>query len=61
MTLRIKITMDNAAFDGNQGMECARILREFANGIEDYANLESFEQPLADHNGNQVGDAVVSD
>lgn len=56
-TLHIEIEMENAAFFSGpryEGPEVARILREFADRIEDDARLPGV-LPLYDINGNRVG------
>lgn len=61
MKLKISITMDNAAFDPDNGTEAARILRRLADEI-DGGNYpaRSLVKPLLDINGNQVGQAKVT-
>ena len=51
--LRIKIRMDNAAFDPDFEFEAARILRETAERIEQRGE-DGFS--LMDYNGNKVGE-----
>lgn len=59
MTLKITLTMDNAAFEPDPGIEVARILRALA----DRAEVESIEDGrrmvLRDFNGNSCGKAEV--
>lgn len=62
MKLKITITMENAAFDGSEGAEAARILRRLADemapaGAED---LFDFNRNLRDVNGNKVGTALIT-
>ena len=61
MTLTIKITMDNAAFEPCNGTEAARIRRELATMIEE-DNLDASDRlpGLMDVNGNRVGSATVT-
>lgn len=66
MKLRITIRMDNAAFQDDDdnpshGMEAARILRELADRIESFDDLDGFERNLFDVNGNLSGSAVAED
>jgi hypothetical protein len=60
MTLTITIDCDNAAFTDNVGGEAARILRELADKICDYADLGGGDIRLMDINGNRVGECSVS-
>lgn len=49
-------SLDNDAFqDGNQGYEVARILRKFADQIEEYGVESVNGSPVRDINGNSVG------
>lgn len=62
--IRIEISTDNAAFDGEKcGPELARILRDLATRIADY-RAEEFQQGdgwrALDINGNVVGRLVVA-
>ena len=60
MKLKIEIRMDNAAFEDNEGAECARILRSLAEKIEDSPKLDAgLWSTLYDCNGKGVGKAVV--
>lgn len=53
--LELKFDTGNAAFDnGDFGAECARILRELADLIEDCGRSES-GGTIADINGNRIG------
>lgn len=57
MTLRITIKMDNAAFEGQAGEECARILREAAEQLEGRDSISRGTiMSLRDYNGNNVGE-----
>ena len=61
MTLKITIEMDNAAFENGQGAECAGILRDFADCIDDKNVLDPNYLPaIRDLNGNLVGKAMVT-
>ena len=51
--VEIKINMDNAAFDENEGVELARILRKLANCVDNDLHVD--EVHLRDVNGNTVG------
>ena len=63
MTLTIKITMDNAAFEAEQsGPEAARILKQAAETIY-FGNMgmkRGARMLLRDLNGNIVGEARVT-
>ena len=62
MTLTIKITMDNAAFEPEKGTEAARILKQAAEVIF-FGNMgmtPGAKMPLRDLNGNIVGEARVT-
>lgn len=54
MELIIRIKCDNAAFEGDPGLEVARILREYADDVADGVALN---RKLRDINGNTVGSA----
>jgi hypothetical protein len=60
LKLKIEITMDNAAFEPDNGSEAARILRALADEI-DGGNYPvcGIVKPLRDLNGNEVGKARV--
>lgn len=64
-TLTIKIKMDNAAFEGCNGSEAARILRGAADAITGL-HFDNHTDPydrtirLRDLNGNTVGEAKVT-
>jgi len=60
MELRIKLNLDNAAFEDDQGAEVARILAAYAASIES-GELNGFDltATLRDVNGNKVGTAVL--
>ena len=61
MTLTIKITMDNEAFQPDNGGEAARILRVLADTIDGDSLDASDRLPgLMDVNGNKVGMASVT-
>lgn len=61
MKLKLEITMDNAAFDPDNGAECARILHTLAAEIEDAHFKDGLKAMLVlrDINGNRVGEAKV--
>jgi len=61
-TLRITIRMENAAFEDNEGAEVGRILRAYANHIDDGCAFDPYdaEAVLWDVNGNRVGEAKVT-
>jgi hypothetical protein len=59
MEMKITIAMDNAAFDGQQGTEVARILRELAGKLEGNNWLGNLNARLFDVNGNRVGEAFT--
>ncbi len=61
MQLKIRISMDNAAFEGCNGAEAARILRSVAETIEDVELSERSTLALADVNGNVVGRLAVEE
>ena len=56
MQLKINLCLDSAAFDAEPMTEVARILREYANHLEDQG---APVKPLRDINGNTVGNARV--
>lgn len=59
-TLTIHINMSNVAFDSvDSGAECAHILRELADKIEDTNLHEKHSFILFDVNGNKAGVAVT--
>lgn len=60
MVLRAEIVMDNAAFEGCNGDEVARILRKLADFTEGKQLMAQEEIPLMDINGNRVGEAFVA-
>ena len=60
MELKITISLDNDAFDKDNDIELARILREFANTCE-YAQLLAGNGNLRDINGNKVGTWQVTE
>tara|TARA_Y100000401_G_C8148051_1_gene138185 strand:+ start:116 stop:304 length:189 start_codon:yes stop_codon:yes gene_type:complete len=54
--LNIVLSTDNAAFEGeNLGPEIARILKSYANSIQEVEDPEELERRLRDSNGNTVG------
>ena len=55
---RVRINLDNAAFEEDQAAEVARILREFADHICDNEDRLVWTR-LFDYNGNTVGKAYV--
>jgi hypothetical protein len=59
-TLTIKIKMDNAAFNFNDGPEVARILEALARQIDETIGLDGYRRTLRDLNGNTVGEAKVT-
>lgn len=59
MELKIKMDMDNAAFEDANGYEAARILRKLADKIEGQQLEGSDSFRLMDANGNGVGEAEV--
>ena len=52
MEATIRINMDNEAFEENESLELARILRELIEEIED---KDALKRNLFDINGNKVG------
>jgi len=59
--LKIEITMDNEAFEGYNGDECARILHNLASWMRGVSIDPGDEKILVDYNGNKVGKAEVTD
>jgi hypothetical protein len=57
MRVTIAIDTGNAAFEGRRSGEVARILREYADKIEE-AQLIPARAALRDANGNTVGSAM---
>ena len=51
MKLKLEITMDNAAFEEDEGAEAARIMRDAADSVE----MGCIRASLFDLNGNVVG------
>lgn len=51
MKLKLEISMDNAAFESDEGAEAARIMRDAADAVENGCIMAS----LFDVNGNTVG------
>jgi len=61
MTLKITIIMDNAAFEGRSGDECARILRDAADKLDGRDMISGGTLfTLRDVNGNRVGEVQVA-
>jgi hypothetical protein len=63
MKLKIVMTMDNAAFEeenGGSGTEAARILRKIADRIDGENCTVGDVTPCMDINGNRVGEAKVT-
>lgn len=63
MKLKLEITMENAAFDGDPAHEAARILKEAAFKINN-APIGNFHEdgvPLMDGNGNRVGFVAINE
>jgi hypothetical protein len=61
MKLRIEIVMENEAFEPENGVELARILRNVAAKIEGRGHVLRGTQVIClDINGNRVGHAKVS-
>jgi hypothetical protein len=58
--LTIKINMDNAAFEPNNGTEIARILERYATVVRGENLTPRDAQILRDINGNAVGEAKVT-
>ena len=60
MDITVTINTDNAAFEGQEDYETARILRKLADNIEQAhgpANCDGMK--LRDYNGNTVGEFEV--
>ena len=55
MRFKLSICTDNAAFEGDENAEVARILRGLADRLEGASPDEYY--PLRDVNGNKVGEA----
>lgn len=61
MKLKITITMDNAAFEGCNGWEVARLLSEcLADKVRGVQLAPKDHIALIDINGNKVGEAKVT-
>ena len=61
MKLKIEITMDNDAFEPDNGTEAARILRDLADEIDGATYpVANWVKPLRDINGNECGKAKVT-
>lgn len=58
--LQVKIKTGNAAFEGNPGQECGRILRTLAEQLEFYGTEKPVTIVLNDINGNKVGHAILN-
>jgi len=61
MKLTIEIEMDNDAFGSLNGIETARILREYANIIFGFSLLPGDDTRLIDTNGNKIGYARIEE
>ncbi len=56
MNFKLKVKMDNAAFEDDPGGEVARILRAVAEKVEHHPHFSpGHSQPVRDYNGNEVG------
>lgn len=62
MTLKIELTLDNAAFQEYGPQEIARILNNLANHFhdQDHVSISTGEVPLTDINGNRVGSHQIT-
>jgi hypothetical protein len=60
MKATIKINMDNAAFENNNGNELARILENVRSAVEEMQMFIGMEKKLVDINGNVVGSFKIS-
>ena len=56
---RMYVTMDNAAFEGSERRELARILQDIATRLEQGEEDFDYYQTLRDANGNDVGRAGI--
>lgn len=61
MQLTIKIKMDNAAFGEAPGCEVARILRKWADEMEDITDFCADQAALRDYNGNVCGSIKITE
>ena len=62
MRINIIIDTENDAFNGdNLGPEVYRILYKYALKIHSAREPSDFESKLKDYNGNNVGDALISE
>jgi len=61
MKIKIKITMENAAFEDRNGMELCRILRKFCEEYHETDFSSEWNGPFYDVNGNKVGTWEVTD
>ncbi len=61
MKATIKIEMDNAAFEEENGREIARILRKLAARVENQNVMDGYQFPLIDVNGNKVGTVEITE
>lgn len=57
--LRIHFSMSNAAFEETGASECARILRDLAERIEESGGFEYLR--ICDANGNSIGELQMSE
>lgn len=55
MRLELKIRCVNAAFEDDPRAECARILREVADRLDNGSDYADLYETLHDINGNDVG------
>lgn len=60
-TFCIEIAIDNDAFQPLAGPEIARILRKYADQIDDFGSAAISSQPLRDINGNSVGFVFIEE
>lgn len=61
MELKIRIEMDNAAFEDEPSVEVSRILRKIIKEIDGLSLSVGTYIPLMDANGNKVGTAEVAE
>jgi len=62
MTITIKISTGNAAFEDDASQEVARILRELAKDMDGHPHFgPGFDVALRDVNGNKVGHLTIHD
>lgn len=62
MRFTLKVQMESAAFDGDEGLELARILRLLADRVEDHfaSDFSPTAHSVVDANGNKCGTWLVS-